>query len=271
MTAETTSRDNAALRALFSLPPIQPSTSTALTVPEAPAPLVVTGDRELDAVLWLRDCITTAHPVLIEKALETFKKVKTPADELEKRYTAYLARLSGNNFGAVLKAFGFADLESLAKSSVEKSAQQHDAVARFGSIENLLKDIPAETRCKAALRGLKRVKRSDWPFPEYDAAQADSRFEQSPDLAVHTLADCIFARSFGNTLYWLRHACSDNAGDHWDQFQEHQDYCFRSMARIPPNSKAEALAVLDYLDAEEAHDHTESPAILRNLVAGGWK
>lgn len=263
-------QDNHALRALFSLPPIQASSSTALTVPETPVPKTVTGDRELDAVLWLRDCITTGHAALIAQALEAFKKIKTPAAELEKRYTAHVARESNGHFGAVLMTFGFADLESLAKRSAEEFALRHEAMARFGSIDNLFKDIPAESRCKTALRGLKRIKRADWAFPEYDAEQADARFGQRPELTVHTLADCIFVMNFGNTLYWMRHACADNAGDHWHQFQEHRDYCFRSMARIPPQSKEEAIAALEFLDSEEAHDREETPAILCNLVTGGW-
>lgn len=263
-------QDNQALRALFSLPPIQASASTALTVPETPAPKTVTGDRELDAVLWLRDCIKTGHAALVAQALEAFKKIKTPAAELEKRYTAHVARESNGHFGAVFMTFGFADLESLANRSTEKVALQHEAVTRFGSIDNLFKELPAESRCKSALRGLKRIKRADWAFPEYDAEQADARFEQRPELAVHTLSDCIFVMDFGSTLYWMRHACADNAGDHWHQFQEHLDYCFRSMARIPPQSKEEAIAALEYLDSDEAHDREETPAILRNLVTGGW-
>lgn len=42
---------------LFTLPPFHPSEFTALSVPELPAQNVVTGDQELDAVLWLRQVI----------------------------------------------------------------------------------------------------------------------------------------------------------------------------------------------------------------------
>lgn len=262
----TTPQDNAAFRALFALPPIQASTSTALSVPETPAPLAVTGDRELDAVLWLRDCIKSGHAALIDQALEAFKKIKTPAKELEDRYCNHLRAASGGNiFAVLLGGFGFADLEGLAKNSAEQLARKHEAISRFGSIETLFKKSRAEMACERALRGLKR----DKSWNTYDDVEADARFAKHPELVPHTLSDCLFAQSQATKLYWLRHACEKNAGDHWPAFQEHDDYCFRSMARIPPVSKDEALAVFDYLD-EDAKDRTEAPSILRNLITSGW-
>jgi hypothetical protein len=53
--------NNERLRALFCLPPIKASTSTDMVVPELPAQEVVTGDKEIDAVLWLRSVIMTGQ------------------------------------------------------------------------------------------------------------------------------------------------------------------------------------------------------------------
>lgn len=263
-------QDNQAFRALFSLPPIQVSTSNALTVPETPAPKVLTGDRELDAVLWLRDCIKTGHAALIAQALDAFQKIKTPAKELEDRYGDYLRIHNGGDpFAVIFGSFGFANLEWLAKTSSEQLARRQDALTRFGSIDNLFKDTPAETACKKALRGLKRTK-TKHGWHEYDAAQADERFAKYADLVPHTLADCLHCVQFNSDLYWLRHACADNAWEHWPAFQEHTDYCFRLMTSIAPQSKEEALAVLEYLEEKDNFEHMEGPAILRNLIAGGW-
>lgn len=262
-------QDNQAFRELFSLPPIQASTSTALTAPETPAPKVVTGDRELDAVLWLRECIKTGHAALIAPALDAFKKIRTPPDELEKRYCAWLRENSGGNpFAVIFGGMGFANLAGLAQKSSEQLARRHDAIARFGSVENLFKDTRAEAACKKALRGLKRSKPHGWL--EYDSEQTDARFSAHQALAPRTQADCLHGMEFSTTLYWIRHACEPNAGDHWAAFQAHEDFCFRSLARIAPCSKEEALAVLEYLEAREYMDRDETPAILRNLVASGW-
>lgn len=57
--------DNLTHRALFSLPPIKVSQQTALVVPELPPKKDVTGDKEVDAVLWLRQVIKTGQADLI--------------------------------------------------------------------------------------------------------------------------------------------------------------------------------------------------------------
>lgn len=259
--------DNKAFRALFALAPIQTSASTSLVVPDMPAPQEVTGDRELDAVLWLRDCIKTAHPVLINKALEAFKKIKTPAKDLEDRYRQYVARVSNGHFAAVMMTFGFANLESLAKTTVERDAKKQEALARFGSVDGLFELTPAEAACKAALKGLRRNKDLIWG---YDAAKADARFMKHPTLVPATLGDCIHAQEHERKLYGLRHASVEMAGDHWPEFQEHADFCFRQLACIKARSKDEALAVFEYLEEHDVTGRTEGPDIMRNLIAGGW-
>lgn len=261
-------QDNEAFRALFTLPPLQTSASTDLIVPETPAPKNETGDRELDAVLWLRDCIKTAHPVLIEKALEAFKSIKTPAKDLEKRYRDHLVRASGGNtMAALFGGFGFANLEDLAKSTVERQGRKDEALSRFESVEGLFSATPPEAACKAALKGLRKNKGS---IREYDAAKADARFLKNPALVPSTLADCLHALEYESALYQLRQSSVDMAGDHWPEFQEYVDFCFRQLAQIKPRSKDEALAVFKYLEEHDATDREEGPDIIRNLIVGGW-
>lgn len=260
-------QDNQAFRALFTLPPVQTSASTALSIPETPAPKNETGDRELDAVLWLRDCIKTAHPVLIDKALVAFKQIKTPAKDLEDRYSKYVARVSNGHFAAVLMTFGFANLESLAKSTMERQARKDEALSRFGTVDGLFALTPAEATCRAALKGLRKNKDALWG---YEHAKADARFMKHPELVPSTLADCLHASEYERSLYWLRQASVDMAGDHWPEFQEHADFCFRQLARIAPRTKTEALSVFEYMEEHDATDRTEGPDIIRNLIGGGW-
>lgn len=262
------STDNQAFRALFTLPPIAPSASTALTVPATPAPTAATGDRELDAVLWLRDCIKTAHPVLIEKALEAFKAIKTPAKDLERRYCDYLRNASGGNpFAAILGGFGFADLEDFAKTSIKKKARRDEALARFGTTEALFKLTPAEELCKKALRGIKRAK--NWG--DYNLEEVEARFARRPELRPHTLADCLHEQAYWDALYWLRNEINMYGSDAHPAGSAHDDYCFVMLARIAPRSKEEALQVYQHLEEKEELDRNESPAIVRNLIAGGWQ
>lgn len=130
--------NNKELRSLFVLPPVQTSTSTALATVETPAPKNETGDREIDAVLWLQDCVRTGEEALICHALEAAKKIKTPMKELGLRYGQFLMRQHGSSFMAALGSMGFGELEEAAKHAIKKRQEKHAAVSRFGSVENVL-------------------------------------------------------------------------------------------------------------------------------------
>ena len=266
-TAAMGPQDNQAFRSLFTLPPVQTSASTALTVPEMPEPKVVTGDRELDAVLWLRDCIKTAHPALIDKAMGAFRQIKTPAKELEDRYCAWLRASSGGNpFAVVFGGLGFARLDDLAKDSIKRKARRGEAMARFGSAEEIFKLTPAEVLCKRSLSGLKESK----TWRKYDADAAARRFATVPDLVPHTLADCLHQQEYCDSLYWLRNEIDRDSSDPVLELGAHDDYCFAMLAKITPRTKDEALAVLAHIEQNDAKDREETPAILRNLITGGW-
>ena len=146
-------RDNEKHRVLFSLPPIRESKQTLPAVPELPPQRTVTGDKEVDAVLWLRQLIGTGQAALIEKAFQAAKKIKTPLKELEKRYRDWLTTNQPGNLFAAFSSFDFADLEGLAKKSIQKAARQHEARSRFG--DDLFAETPAESFCITALHGLR--------------------------------------------------------------------------------------------------------------------
>ena len=253
-------RDNQAHRQLFSLPPILVSESTALTVPTLPPQDVVTGDKELDAVLWLRQVIKTGQAELIGKAMEAAKRIKTPLKELEDKYMKHLVSRNPGNWTVVFETFGFADLDGLAEKSTTKLSRQHEAVSRFGSVDALFADTPAEQFCIATLKGLKR--KSD--FGDYDDAQADARFKARADLMPNTLSDCLAEMAYWHDLYTLRNA--HGAGDSGPQAYARECFAFRSLAHIRPHTKPEAVAVLRYLAASERMDSDETDAILLNLV-----
>ena len=61
-----TTRDNAAARAFFALPPPALASTTAVTAP-TPLPVQrnVTGDTDIDAMLWLREVVQTGDTALI--------------------------------------------------------------------------------------------------------------------------------------------------------------------------------------------------------------
>lgn len=256
-------RDNMTHRALFSLPPIKTSEQTALVVPELPPQQDVTGDKEVDAVLWLRQVIKTGQADLIDKAMEGAKKIKTPMKELEKRYMNHLVSSGHNQFTIMFATMGFGDLEDLAKSSIKKLARRNEAQARFG--DSIFSDTDAESFCIGALAGLT----ADGDIGDYDADKAAARFKAHPEVMPNTLSDCMHELSFWRELYWLRSDSAPDgqyAGDTGQEASARDDFVFRCLAHIRPRHKDEAIAVLRYLAEHDYMDRKETNDILSNLI-----
>lgn len=256
--------NNAALRALFTLPPIKESASTALAVPEMPKETVTTGDREVDAVLWLQAVVQTGHQAYIDKALEAVKLIKTPMKTLANRYSVYLRESGAHMLQVAFATIGFGELESKAEAAIEKAQRRHEALARFGTEDALFADTPAEKACKKALRGVKRGKNG-----YYDQA-AYERFNKRPELTPHTIDDCIHVRTYGCELSRIRSAVGD-VGDGLAEAYAHESYCLYMLSQIAPRNEAEALSAFDHLIDCDSMDSAEAPAILSHLISKGWK
>ena len=253
-------RDNEQHRAMFTLPPISASTVTLPSVPELPPQEVVTGDKEVDAVLWLRSIINTGQAVLIDRAMEGVKKIRTPLDVLEKRYRDYLVATNPGHLFAAMSSFGFADLDALATRAIEQHRLRLEGAARFG--DALLADTEAELFCIAALRGLEQ----SGPLLDFDKEQVAARLNAHPELLPHTLADCLYELGYWDQLYRLRNAVGRDASEGPAEATAREWFVFGLLAQIRPRDKPEALAVFRYLIASQRDDMAESEAILCNLI-----
>lgn len=253
-------RDNEQHRAQFTLPPMKASSETLPSVPELPPQQRVTGDKEVDAVLWLRSIINTGQAALIERAMEAARKIKTPLDVLEERYSAHLLANCNGNVFATFGSFGFADLQSLSVRAIEKHRQRLEGIARFG--DALMDDTESEVFCIEALRGLER----SGSMLDYDKGAVAARFNAHPDLMPHTLADCLHELDYWNQLYRLRNAVDIYASDGPPEASARDWFVFDLLAEIRPRDKTEALAVFRYLVASERDDMKEAEAILCNLI-----
>lgn len=250
-------RDNPVHRALFSMPPIQPSAQTLPAVPELPPQRTVTGDREVDAVLWLREVIATGQAALIQKAMEAAKRLKTPLAELEKRYTDYLIRSNPGNMFAAISSFGFADLERLAAIAVKRHLLQIEGRARFG--DDLHAPTDAELFCVQALVG---VTTGNLGLDDNETA---ARFRLHPELLPHTISDVLHELHFWSALYGLRTAaCRDH--DELPEVGARGNFVFGLLATIRPRSRDEAKAVLRYLIENGRKGDSRADAILDNLI-----
>ena len=257
-------RNNERLRAFFQLPEPVASTCTEVATPTAlPEQVAVTGDKDVDAVLWLRSVVETGDPDLIERALEAAQRITTPAKELETRYGTYLARTTGNSLVAALSSMNFANLQGLAKGVIDRQRRQRDALARLGGTEEAVFSVtPQEQFCMDTLALVPTVEQ---PWKKHDPDLANAAFEQQTDLAPHTLDDCLYELHYWNALYRCRSAWL-NSGDPWQEVQAREDYLRWCMGRIKPKTRAEAKDVLAYLVQEDGLNWKEADAILENLI-----
>ncbi|MCK6392070.1 hypothetical protein [Zoogloea sp.] len=255
-------RDNPAHRALFSLPPIRESSQTLPAVPELPPKERVTGDAELDAVLWLQAVINTGDAALIDKAMEAATRIKTPLKTLEDRYAAFLQATNPGNPFAGLATVGFGDLKGLAKKAIERNCRQNEARARFG--DALFDPTPAELFCTETLAGLER----SGALHDFDCNQVATRFKDRPELMPQTLADCLHELRFWSDLYRLREAVCRHGGDPPPEATARDWFVFGMLAEIRPRTKVESVAVLRFMGEENRMGAREADAILMNLVGG---
>lgn len=259
-------RDNQAHRALFALPAVKASGQTLPVVAVLPEQRSITGDQEVDAVLWLREVIATGRADLIEKAQRAAKKIKTPLLDLEKRYRNYLVANHPGNLFAALSSFDFGDLDALASRSTKKLTLRNEALARFGSVDALFADTPAEQFAIDTLAGLTRKAGSFW----LEASEVAARFKARPDLMPNSLPDCLHELAYWRELYALRDAeGGTGAGDTSEQATAREDFAFVSLAHLRPRNSTESIAVINYLAAHERMDREETNDILLNVVGPG--
>ena len=257
-------RDNQKLREFFRLPEPTASNCTALQPPVAPPePVAVTGDNDLDAMLWLRQVVQTGDTALIDKAMQAAERIKTPAQELEKRYGDFLMRQSkGNTMAAVFGSIGFADLKGLAERVLDKQQRRTEALARFGSVDDVFATLAQEQFCMDVLAPVP-VATGVWG--SIDQAQANAAFAQHPDMVPHTLADCLHELEYWDALYRLRHGW--DAGDELPEVYARRCYLdSHCLSTIRPKSRAEAIAVLRFMAKSEMFDRSETDSVLENLV-----
>jgi len=249
--------DNPRHRAMFTLPPLQSSGETLPAVQELPPQQVVTGDREIDSMLWLRQVIGTGDPVRIAQAKEAVGRITTPPGELEQRYSKWLVAKAGHML-AGLGSIGFANLDGLAERAITRRANEAEAIGRFGGA--LWDDTQAEAFCLESLRGLET---ETWDYPPELVAE---RFKAHPELMPHTLSDCLHELAYWDDLYRLRRACSKDYDTHQEVWSRDQFIFTVMLAELRPRNRDEARATLRHLLDSERRDWKEVDRILDNLI-----
>jgi len=258
-------RDNLEHRAFFTLPPFQPSTSTGLNTRSAPPQRTITGDKEVDALLWLRECIETGDEALIGLALEASKRIATPHRELDQRFREWEARPYRLGLKPGIPPFrfhGLHELERLARESLARAKDRAEAAGRFANVNA---DTDQEHWCCLVLAGLEPGE-----LGLYDDAEAAERFKAHRERLPHTLADCLHELDYWNDLWRLRRACPESPGAYAyegpNEASARRFFVEGLLAEIRPRHRDEAKAVLRHVNAHHYLDGTKGDAILENLI-----
>ncbi|MDV7210782.1 hypothetical protein [Azotobacter beijerinckii] len=259
-------RDNLGHRAFFTLPPFRPSTTTDLNARTAPPQRTVTGDKEVDALLWLRECIETGDEALICLALEASKRITTPHRELDERFREWEAmpyRLGLKPGIPPFRFYGLHELEGLARSLLARAKDRAEAAGRFANINV---DTDQEHWCCVVLSGLEPDR-----MGFYDKAEAAERFRAHPDLMPQTPADCLHELAFWSDLHRLRGASHESPGAGTYE-GPHEAYARRHfveglLAEIRPRSREEAKTVFRWLLHEQRnYQLADLDAVIGNLI-----
>lgn len=253
--------DNKRLRALCTLPPTSQVAERLPAVPKMPSQKVVTGDNEVDAVLWLRECIATGQTVLIDLALNHAKKITTPLQELQKRYSAIVQEANPGNVFATICTLGFAELEELAEKSKKNHALRHEALSRFGN--SLFERTEAERYCIDTLQAVEADESG-----RLDDVAAGNRFKNSPAYLPHTLADCLHELQYWDRLRELRYAVNRDSAEFANEVYARENFVFSCLGKLRPRSKEEALMVLRWMLADKQNRFNDDQVdyVLPNLI-----
>ncbi|PHM38206.1 hypothetical protein Xmau_03593 [Xenorhabdus mauleonii] len=213
--------DNTVHKTLFTIP--EPSHSTAIaTVKPLPAQRKITGNKQVDAYLWVLEVIKTNEPAHLDAAQAALKKLKITPKEAQQKYVDYLMKSGAHAFQV---AFGTMSMDNL-QGYIDRAKEQNKKVSQvrglFASYEAALELTAPE---KLMLVGeLAEIYESFhyWNEEEYAEgcmhgdrinevdklrkATAKGFAEQLPE--PHTLSDVVREFLYWDWLYQMRNVAA---------------------------------------------------------------
>jgi hypothetical protein len=232
---------------LFSIPTPAPSTERALVSAPLPDPEAITGDRELDAVLWLGHVIKTAvEPAVLDRAAEAASQITTPAKEIEQRYADWLQRQPGAHpFQIAFAVVGAGDLEKQIERARERISVYREGLALFGSHEAAMMPTPAEQMILDTIAPLPDGEHWNWTPDELARLFARS-------INPASLTEVVNELRYWSWLGHLRWKMAETHGDYSDDSAEidaRRWWAESLLTTMLPQTRTEAGAVVDAIKA----------------------
>ncbi|WP_228859230.1 helix-turn-helix domain-containing protein [Xenorhabdus sp. PB61.4] len=278
--------DNLVHKALFTIP--EPTYSTELaTVKPLPVQRKITGNKQVDAYLWVLAVIKTNEPAHFEAAEAALKKLKITPKEAQQKYSDYLMKTGAHPFQVAFGSVGMDNPQGYldrAKAQVEKASQVRGVFATYEAALEL-----TEPEKLMLVGELAEIYESGYYWNEKELAEgcmhgdriieteklrqvtAKGFAEQLPE--PHTLSDVVRECLYWSWLYQMRNVADkelypDGFGDA-DRYYiyDREEYIEKKLATIQPVSRQEAIEVCKWVLGEERfHDRALTDRVILNLV-----
>ncbi|MBI6548439.1 helix-turn-helix domain-containing protein [Xenorhabdus lircayensis] len=278
--------DNTVHKTLFTLP--EPGHSTAIaTVKPLPVQRKITGNKQVDAYLWVLEVIKTNEPAHLDAAEEALKKLKITPKAAQQKYADYLMKSGAHPFQI---AFGTLSMDNpqgyidRAKEQIQDAAKVRGIFARYeaaleltepeklmlsGELAEIYEPFHywnEEEHAEGCMRG-DRINEVD----ELRKAAAKGFAEHLPE--PHTLSDVVREFLYWDWLYQMRRVATKelDPGGFGDDERYHiydrEEYLEEKLATIPAVNRQEATDVCKWvLEEERFHDRAVTDRIILNLV-----
>nr|WP_237388286.1 helix-turn-helix domain-containing protein [Xenorhabdus sp. Sc-CR9] len=277
--------DNTVHKTLFTIP--EPGYSTAIaTVKPLPVQRKITGNKQVDAYLWVLEVIKTNEPAHLDAAEVALKKLKITPKAAQQKYADYLMKSGAHAFQV---AFGTLSMDN-PQGYISRAKEQIKAAAKvrgiFASYEAALELTAPE---KLMLMGeLAEIYEPFHYWSEEEHAQgcmygdrineidtlrkatAKGFAEQLPE--PHTLSDVVREFLYWDWLSQMRNVAAKELdpggyGDERYYIYDREEYLEEKLTTIQPISRQEAIDVCKWvLEEERFHDRELTDRIILNLV-----
>ncbi|MDH0357151.1 helix-turn-helix domain-containing protein [Morganella sp. GD04133] len=267
---------------LFTIPEISHSTEIA-TIKPLPKQEKITGDKQVDAYLWVLRVIALNEPAHLEKAEKALDKIKISPKEAQDKYTKYLQESGAHPFQIVFGTMGIDSPESKIKSAREAIEKARQVRGIFGDYDSAFGDTPAEVIIKSSPNYIddpyygwtkKEIKQGwksgDSNLEKEKEDKAKGFTDVLPD--PETLSDVIRELEYWGWLYQMRSSAEKEMGYQYSGDQPEHVY-FREhwleirLQVIQPTDREEAKYVWHWLKNNDRFDgYPERDDIIDNLV-----
>lgn len=236
---------------LFAIPEPKPTAdSQELEVPTLPDPQPVTGNREVDAWLWLKEvCKTTTNEAVLDLVEEAAGRLKSSMEELKRGYIQWFEKQPENRSAFLLAMVDMepAEINNYIDKARNRLQRYREALAQVGTVDAVIDQMPPERMLHETTSESVGPMDSIWDW-------GDDRLTQLFEHSINpiSLTEVVSELEYWNWLGGIRRNLEATLGDYWGDgdplVSARTEYLERLLCRVAPSDNQETKRVLDALD-----------------------